>query len=111
MENNKLERIVELYVRPVLKDHYGDIKITKVEDGVVYVKLLGQCRTCSKAQYTVEDVVAKEIKKRMPEIKDVVLDQFDEELFSIAKKILNKEIDMKQKEREWKNKRTGETDE
>ena len=93
----KAEKIMDLYVRPALKAHFGDIKISKIEDGVMYVKMLGQCSTCSSAQYTVEDVVAKEIKSRMPEIEDVVLDNHNEELFDIAMKILNKEIDLTKK--------------
>ena len=93
----KLEKIMDLYVRPVLKDHFGDIKITKFEDDVVYVKMLGQCASCASAQYTLQNVVSKEIKSRMPQIKDVILDTYDDELFDIAKKILNKEIDLSKK--------------
>jgi len=90
----KVEEIIDLYVRPILKDHYGNIKVTKIEDNVVYVKFLGECASCASANYTVDDVVAKLIIENIPEIKNVYIDTFDEELYMVAKKILNKEISL-----------------
>lgn len=96
-ERRKAEKIMDLYVRPVLKEHFGDIKITDIRDGYIYVKMLGKCSACSSAQYTLQEVVIKQFRERMPQIKGVILDTYDEEFMDIARKILNKEINLSRK--------------
>jgi len=90
---DKVERVLDQYVRPKLKEHYGNIIVTRIEGDVVYVKMTGQCASCASAQYTVEDVVKKELMQRLPEIRDVTIDTFNKDLFQFAKKILNHEWD------------------
>lgn len=49
MENNSLEVRVENAlesIRPFLNKDGGDIELIKIEDTVVYVKLLGNCSGC-----------------------------------------------------------------
>ena len=59
----EIEKILEANVRPKLADHYGNIELVSVEDGIVEVKLLGQCKGCISAKYTIEDLVEAEFKK------------------------------------------------
>lgn len=86
----EIEKILGLNVRPKLADHYGDIKLVSVRDGIVEVKFLGQCKGCLSAEITIEDVVEVELKKAIPSIKKVILNNdVNEELLDQARTILN----------------------
>lgn len=86
----EIEKILELNVRPKLAEHYGNIKLISVSDGIVEVKLLGQCKGCLSAKYTVEDLVEVALKEEIPGIKKVVLkNEVSEDLLEQARKILN----------------------
>lgn len=86
----EIERILELNVRPKLAEHYGNIKLISAVDGIVEVKLLGQCKGCLSAKYTVEDLVEVALKEVIPSIKKVVLkNEVSEALLEQARKILN----------------------
>ncbi len=59
-------------VRPHLKADGGDVELLDVtEDGVVKVKLLGACEGCPMRQMTLTQGIARFIKKRVPQVKDV----------------------------------------
>ncbi len=89
---NKIRKILEEKVDPVLSEHFGGSMLTKYEDGVAYVKLTGACATCPSAQETLEDVVKDFVMGGVPEVKDVVLDtSVSEDLLDMARKILKKE--------------------
>lgn len=91
MEKQIIE-ILKEKVDPVLAEHYGGAVLTKIEDGNVYVKLTGSCATCPSAQDTIETVVKAAILNNVEGVKDVILDNsVSDELWDMAKKILNKE--------------------
>lgn len=86
---SKIEKILEVNVRPKLAEHYGNIELVSVEDGIVEVKLLGECKGCLSAKYTVEDLVETALKEAIPSIKKVLLiNQVSEDLLAQARKIL-----------------------
>jgi len=86
----EIEKILEINVRPKLADHYGNIELVRVNDGIVEVKLLGQCKGCLSAKYTIEDLVETALKEAIPAIKKVILiNQINEELLEQARKILS----------------------
>ncbi|HHZ01514.1 MAG TPA: NifU family protein [Tissierellia bacterium] len=88
----KIEKVLDKYVRPQLAQHYGNVKVLSFENGVLKVKLEGQCSNCPSARFTVEDVIEKEIKEHVPEVERVALiEGVSDELMSFARKILNKE--------------------
>jgi hypothetical protein len=58
----KIRKVLEEKVDPLLASHFGGAVLTAFEDGVAYVKLTGSCSTCPSAQYTIEDIV----KRRRP---------------------------------------------
>lgn len=90
---DQVSEVIDQYVRPKLKEHYGDIQLISVEDNVVSVKLLGACSGCPSAKFTLEDVVLTELKAVIPEITEVVLVQeVGQDLMDLAKKILNKHL-------------------
>ena len=87
----EIEKILETNVRPKLADHYGNIELVSCDDGVVEVKLLGQCKGCLSAKYTIEDLVEVALKEAIPGIKKVILkNEISEELLEQARKFLNK---------------------
>jgi Fe-S cluster biogenesis protein NfuA len=86
---DEVNKILDSQVRPVLAEHYGDIKLISVEDGIVQVKLLGQCNGCPSANLTVEHVVEHALKQAIPSIKTVkIKNEVNEELWEAARKIL-----------------------
>lgn len=88
----KIEEILDLYVRPKLLEHYGNVTVEDFTDGIVKIKLTGQCSNCPSAKYTVEDIIETELKKHIPEVKEVCLEQtVSDDLLNFAKKILNHE--------------------
>lgn len=89
----KVSDVIDARVKPKLLEHYGDIQLISVEDGVVSVKLLGACSGCPSAKFTIEDVVLAGIREELPEITEVVMIQeVGQDLLDMAKKILNKEV-------------------
>ena len=62
----------------------------RFEDGVVYVKMLGQCAGCPSADLTNETVVEDALVKAAPDLvrKAVVVQTVSDELWEQAKRIL-----------------------
>ncbi|WP_027623884.1 NifU family protein [Clostridium lundense] len=86
----EIENVIDSEIRPYLKEHYGDIELLGVKDGVVEIKLIGQCSGCPSAKYTVEDVIESNLKEKIPGIKKVILvNEVSQELLDMARKILN----------------------
>ncbi|WP_315115030.1 NifU family protein [uncultured Clostridium sp.] len=84
-----IEKIIDSEIRPYLKEHYGDIELLGFHDGIVEVKLIGQCNGCPSAKYTVEDVIESKLKEEFKEVEKVTLiNEVSEELLHMARKIL-----------------------
>ncbi|MEA3398539.1 MAG: NifU family protein [Patescibacteria group bacterium] len=62
-------------VRPNLQADGGDVEFISWDKkiGQVKVRLVGMCAGCPMAQATLEQGIAAEIKKAIPEVKAVVL--------------------------------------
>ena len=89
-ELKRIEAVLEEKVRPSLRAHGGEIEIDHLEDGVLYVKLLGQCAGCPSADLTNETLVEAELVKALPEIvrKVAVVQTVSDELWEQAKRLL-----------------------
>ena len=88
-----VRKVVKEKVDPVLAEHFGGSELTKIQDGVAYVKLTGACASCPSAQETIEDVVKNFVCGSVDGIQDVVLDtSVSEDLLDMARKILRHEI-------------------
>ncbi len=59
-------------VRPQIQSHNGDIEFVEYKDNQVTVKLKGACIGCPIAFYTLKMGVLEELKKVVPEVKEVV---------------------------------------
>jgi Fe-S cluster biogenesis protein NfuA len=59
-------------VRPHLQADGGDVELVEItEDGIVKVRLKGQCSGCPMAQMTLQNGIARRIKELVPEVKGV----------------------------------------
>lgn len=94
MSDKLLESIEELLdksVRPVLQEHFGNIRIVCLNDGVLKVKMLGRCSNCPSAVFENEQLVAEEVKRNIPEVKEVILiNEVSDELLSEAKALMGR---------------------
>ena len=63
----RIEAVLDEKVRPALRAHGGEIAADHLEDGVLYVKLLGQCAGCPSADLTSETIVEAELTAALPE--------------------------------------------
>lgn len=89
----KIMDILRNKVRPELQNHGGDVEFCSYKDGVVELRMLGQCSGCPSAKFTNENVIEAALKEGIPEIKRVELSScYNEEMLDFARKILNKEI-------------------
>ena len=86
----RVEAALDEKVRPVLRAHGGEISVDHLEDGVLYVKLLGQCAGCPSADLTNETLVEAELTAALPELvrKVAVVQTVSDELWEQAKRLL-----------------------
>ncbi len=60
-------------VRPMLQSDGGDVELLSVtDDGKVTLRLTGACGGCPMSQMTLKMGVERVIRKKVPEIKEVV---------------------------------------
>ena len=86
----RIEAVLDEKVRPSLRAHGGEIQVDHLEDGVLYVKLLGQCAGCPSADLTNETLVEAELVKALPDVvrKVSVIQTVSDELWEQAKRLL-----------------------
>ena len=86
----RIEAVLDEKVRPALRAHGGEIQVDRLEDKVLYVKLLGQCSGCPSADLTNETLVEAELVKALPELvnKVAVIQTVSDELWEQAKRLL-----------------------
>ncbi|CDC73425.1 MULTISPECIES: NifU family protein [environmental samples] len=89
-ELKQVETVLDEKVRPALRSHGGAIEVDRLENGVLYVKLLGHCAGCPSADLTTETLVEAELVKALPELveKVCVVQDVSDELWEQAKKLL-----------------------
>ena len=86
----RIEEVLDRQVRPSLRAHGGEIQVDRLENKVLYVKLLGQCAGCPSADLTNETLVEAELVKALPEVvkKVSVIQTVSDELWEQAKRLL-----------------------
>lgn len=86
----RIEAVLDEKVRPALRAHGGEIEIDRLEDRVLYVKLLGQCAGCPSADLTNETLMEAELVQALPELvkKVSVVQTVSDELWEQAKRLL-----------------------
>jgi Fe-S cluster biogenesis protein NfuA len=58
-------------IRPMLAQHLGDIEFVKLENDIVYVKMLGMCDGCPLSTLTLKAGIEELLKMRVPGIQAV----------------------------------------
>lgn len=58
-------------IRPLLAQHLGDIEFVKLENSVVYVKMLGHCDGCPLSALTLKGGIEELLKMRVPGVEGV----------------------------------------
>ena len=75
MQNNIEEKIKKALdkVRPSMQADGGDVEFIKWDEknGQVQVRLMGMCVGCPMAQITLKQGIEAEVKKAVPEVKEV----------------------------------------
>ena len=89
-ELKQIEAVLNEKVRPSLRAHGGELEIDRLEDGVLSIKLLGQCAGCPSADLTNESLIEAELVKNLPELvqKVTVVQTVSDELWEQAKRLL-----------------------
>ena len=69
----KIKKVLEK-IRPSLQADGGDVRFVgfNKESGVLKVELMGMCVGCPMAQVTLKQGIEAEIKKEIPELKEVM---------------------------------------
>jgi Fe-S cluster biogenesis protein NfuA len=59
-------------IRPALQRDGGDIKFVSLDGETVKVRLIGACKGCPMATFTIKNTVERIIKQEIPQVKKVV---------------------------------------
>lgn len=87
----KIEKILDEHVRPMLHQHKGNIELVEIRDKIAYVKFRGHCSGCPSAKYTMESIVKEELLKYTDIVEDVkIWEEVSQELYDFAKSFLQK---------------------
>ena len=83
-----IEQALDEYARPILREHCGEVEVTRIQGDTVYVRLLGQCAGCAAAYYTVDEVLERVLRQHVPGVEHVELDTLDLDLYQYARQLL-----------------------
>ena len=61
----KVEKVLDEYVRPMLKRDGGDLELIDIKDTMIYVELRGACAACVGAGQTLKHLVERTLKERV----------------------------------------------
>jgi NifU-like protein len=65
--SKKIEKAIDEYVRPMLRQDGGDLEIVDIKDTLVYCRLVGACRGCRSASQTMKMMVERTLKEMVDE--------------------------------------------
>jgi len=84
---NKIRDLLEDKVNPRLRSHGGSASFRMYEDGVLHVRMLGQCANCPAAVPENETLIFDELKNEIPDLQKVqVITGVSDELLGWARK-------------------------
>ena len=69
-DNQKIEKIIGK-VRPYIQMHGGDVKLEKLEKGVVTLEISGACTHCRLSDLTYNKIIGGILKEEVPSIKKI----------------------------------------
>lgn len=68
---NKIKEILDKEVRPMLAMHLGDLEFVNFENGVVKLKMKGNCQGCPLSIVTLKAGIERILKSKIPEVASV----------------------------------------
>ena len=68
----KLEQLLDELVRPALRAHGGDAELVSFQDGILRLRMLGQCAGPA-ATMTNETLIEGQLMPLLPDLKEVIL--------------------------------------
>jgi len=72
LDKKKVKKVLD-QIRPGLQADGGDVDLVEItEDGIVKVRLVGACHGCPMATLTLKNGIERTLKKKIPEVKEVV---------------------------------------
>lgn len=63
----KIEKVIDVFLRPMLKKDGGDLELIDIKDMTVYVELRGACATCAGAGQTLKHLIERTLKEQVDE--------------------------------------------
>ena len=71
---NREEKVIEIInkIRPFLISDGGDIEFVKIENNIVYIKMMGACAGCAMLDFTLKDGIESAIMSEIEDIEGVV---------------------------------------
>ncbi len=69
----EIEAVLNEHVRPLLRDHGGEMEVISFQDGIVRFKLKGRCAGCPAADLTTEELIQTALTEHLPGVKKAVL--------------------------------------
>ena len=85
----KIKQILDDDINLKLVLHGGGAELTSFEDGIAKIRFSGACAGCMAQTDTFDEVVKAAILEKVPEVKDVVVDDtVSDELLDFARQIL-----------------------
>lgn len=70
-KEKKIRDIIDK-LRPFLINDGGNIEFIKLEENIVYIRMMGACANCHMLDLTLRDGIAAAIMNEVPEIEDVI---------------------------------------
>jgi len=67
----KLNQTID-YIRPAVQADGGDLKLSKVENGIVNIEMLGACQGCPLSIATLKGGIERIIKEKVPGVLEVI---------------------------------------
>lgn len=71
-ENEKKVKDIIDKLRPFLINDGGNIEFVKLENNIVYIRMMGACVNCNMLDLTLRDGIAAAIMNEVPDIEDVI---------------------------------------
>ena len=74
MDKNVIVEKVKVLIdklRPFLINDGGNLEFVKLEDDIVYVRMMGSCKDCEMMDITLKEGIEEIIVSEIPEIKEV----------------------------------------
>ncbi len=69
---DRIQRVLDEQVNPVIADHGGGVAIVDVRDNVLYLQMWGGCQGCGLADVTLSRGVEAAVREAIPELGEII---------------------------------------